>query len=296
MITFAKREMIPELKMIWKECFGDSDSYIDLYFSKRFKEDNMLVYMTGTKRNDKDIVSGKPVSMLSLLPATLITKKGIKKIQYIYAVATLSDYRGNGFSSQLLKQAMYFIQKQNEYAVLVPASESLFSFYGKRGFFRAFDITWSQYRVQEDSAIKSMEIKEDVLELCDISAIEYKMLRDTCFFGIGYVSWDVEAVTYAIEEMLHLGGFCKKLRYEGNVYAALFYIVKDNHKLYVKEVTAIGETAEEIVKELTAYYNLVEAEAVFHVKGNTAEDSKSLAMLSDNAPKSAMGYFNLTLG
>ena len=63
-LTLQNTEMLPvRLKEIWKECFEDSDNYIDFYYKKRFQKENTLVYL----------LEDKIVSMLTMLSSQIIS-------------------------------------------------------------------------------------------------------------------------------------------------------------------------------------------------------------------------------
>lgn len=283
MITFASREMIPYLKEMWKICFNDEESYINLYFDKRFSEDDMLVLL----------IEGKPVSMLSLLPAVLIIKNlELKKINYIYAVATLPEYRRNGYCKKLIEHALEIINLKNEAAILLPASSKLRKYYRSTGFTDAFNLLKRNINIQTHS-IRSMENQEDIFEICDITPEEYKKLRDICFYKEGYVCWDINAIEYAIEETVFCGGYCKKIIYKNKEYAALYYI-ENNKKLYIKEITATDLQAESLCKRLAIYYGCSEADLSLEaLKDN---ESSGYAMVSKELLGYKFSYFNLSLG
>lgn len=49
MYCFANQSMLPDLKAIWKESFGDEEAYIDFFFSNQMRAkhafENQLIYM-----------------------------------------------------------------------------------------------------------------------------------------------------------------------------------------------------------------------------------------------------------
>ena len=61
-IRFANKTDIPQLKSIWKVCFGDSDEYIDFFFDHMFKPENAVVadicaFGGGDEKFDRHLVS-----------------------------------------------------------------------------------------------------------------------------------------------------------------------------------------------------------------------------------------------
>lgn len=319
MISFADADMMPYLKYMWKTCFGDDDLYIDMYFKKRFREDNMLVLLSE---------DGKPASMLSLLPAELVLKcNKVKKINYIYAGATLPEHRRKGYYSRLLQYALKMINDRKESAVLVPADDKLRGYYANEGFIDAFHLSKLSLSIQK-SAIISMENNELDFIVSNITADKYKKLRDNHFFKEGYVCWDTEAVSYAIEETIFCGGECRKILYNNNEYGVLYYIDSIN-KLCIKEITACGEEAELLSKNLAEYLGCNEIESITSLidelptevlmpewrhmggrmnkeafqhtdlsaaKGSRQESIMNYAMVSKDLSGYSFSYFNLSLG
>lgn len=111
---------------MWKICFGDSDSYIDDYFSYVFDPQHMLVCVDHAQ---------KLVAMMTLLPASLMLDHCQHQGVYVYAVATLPGYRNKGLMTQLQQKAEVYCQ-QMDYAfmTLVPAHRALFGMYRKLGY------------------------------------------------------------------------------------------------------------------------------------------------------------------
>ncbi|MEG2774954.1 MAG: GNAT family N-acetyltransferase [Acetivibrio sp.] len=232
MITWAKKEWIPDLKQIWKCCFQDEDSYIDFYFSNRFKENNMIVFLE----------ENRPIAMASLLPAVCWeTEDGRKKsnLFYIYAVATAPAFQGRGISSQLMKYSMDFLEKNNAIGILVPAEERLIPFYKKRGFYPAIKLPERKsQRYTEDlkaAEIISLEEKETDFKFSEINPKEYKKIRDCHFAGRGYVEWDEESIQYAIAENKKNGGFTYGFFFQEQPHILMAYPTEK--QLCVRETT-----------------------------------------------------------
>lgn len=228
-ITFAKMEWIPELKQIWKECFHDEDSYIDFYFRDRFTEENMMVWL-------EDNV---PVAMASLLPCTCWKKKNglvLKQaVRYIYAVGTKPRYEGQGISTKLMKQIEELLNQNQEIGILMPAEESLISFYQKRNFYPAI-------RTKERFNDEAEQFALQISAIPDISIIEgqvlakrYKQIRDHWLGTDGYIEWDEDAIDYAIKENALIGGLCFELVCEGENHIMMGYI--DKEQFMVRETT-----------------------------------------------------------
>ena len=107
------------LKELWLNVFQDKKTAVDLFFERIFTTEIAFVAV------DKD---NKPVSMLYLLPALVNGHKAC----YLYAAATEESYRGKGIMGNLIDYALK--NTDAELCVTLPATESLYDFYGKFGF------------------------------------------------------------------------------------------------------------------------------------------------------------------
>ena len=141
------------LKELWKEAFGDTDDFINLFFRLAYSESNALcVYDNG------------------ILAAALYWFDGYienKKVAYIYGVATKKSQRGKGFSSSLIKRTHdLLISCGYEASLLVPADEGLFRFYGKLGYISCCPIDCREYTASKDDS-----------DIQKIGAEEYLRLR-----------------------------------------------------------------------------------------------------------------------
>ena len=122
-IDTATHDDILYLKKMWKDIFKDTDSYIDLFFSYKFKSGNTYVI-----RED-----GKIVSTLYVEYNSLYINGKIKSGAYFCGIATYEKYRGRGYANMLIEYAKKNIKKV-DIIYLIPASQSLFDFYKKSGF------------------------------------------------------------------------------------------------------------------------------------------------------------------
>ena len=112
---------IPALRTLWKDTFGDTDAFLDSFFSTAFSPNRSLCA----------IIDDEIVGMLYWFDCTYSGQK----IAYLYAVATHKAYRGRGICSNLM-DATHRLLKEREYAgvILVPVAPHLFDFYKKQGY------------------------------------------------------------------------------------------------------------------------------------------------------------------
>lgn len=193
-VVYADRETDGKaIQEIWQTCFGDEEEYIEFYLGHRMTKENMLVIYA----------DGRPVSMASFLPVEYLCEGEYLDARYVYAVATLPEYRGRGFASKILNFAK---EKYGEPLILSPADESLMQYYEKLGFKRAFPDTRSTMDCAAD--MQALEIKDSEPFPCmePITAGEYLAVRDAKCAREGYVRWDEDAIAYAMELGESCGG------------------------------------------------------------------------------------------
>ena len=141
---------IPYLKKMWKDIFKDDDSYIDLFFSYKFKEGNTFVIRD----------NGKIISTLYVEYTDIFIDEKIYKGAYFCGIATLSEYRKKGYAKKLIEYAKENI-KNVDIIYLIPANESLFDFYKEAGF-RVFTCL-DKEKVIVDGEFVNMYNKERLL-------------------------------------------------------------------------------------------------------------------------------------
>ena len=116
-LTTEQREM----RAMWHDIFGDEIAEIDSFLVRH--TDALPVIH---KEADK------VVSMLFVVPLQMWEQR----VAYIYAVATLPEYRGRGIASELLSEALRYISESGNFdcAALIPSSTESKRLYERLGF------------------------------------------------------------------------------------------------------------------------------------------------------------------
>lgn len=112
---------LPQLRALWKEAFGDTDSYLDIFFSAAFSPDRCMCVYTDSR--------------VAAAAYWMDCSIGEHTAAYIYAVATAQDHRGNGFCRALM-DAIHTHLEQAGYcgSILVPGDQGLRTMYGNMGY------------------------------------------------------------------------------------------------------------------------------------------------------------------
>ncbi len=112
---------IPQLRDLWKEAFGDTETYLDTFFRSAFNAERCRCLLTDGKIN-------------AALYWFDCTCRGAR-IAYLYAVATAKAYRGQGLCRRLMEDThRHLLSRGYDGVLLVPGSASLFSFYERMGY------------------------------------------------------------------------------------------------------------------------------------------------------------------
>lgn len=270
MITFADEKMLPQLKHIWKECFGDGDDYIKMYFDGRFKCGKCLVYICD------DMVC----AMLVMYNGKIVLKDGIQNAHYIYGVATLPEYRGRGISTELLKYAGDYIKSKGSTAVLAPAEPKLIEFYKKRGFAESFYIKQAEWTALESDV---------QIEYSSLDGSEYKCMRDSFFGSDGYFCWDEQMLDYALSENEFCGGKSHKIIFNSKSYAVLYYV--NDVTLYVQESTIPDDILISLLNKIALDNKCTKISARLPLFCGISAETRPIAM--SDSDKINNGYMNI---
>lgn len=124
--------MITELKRLWKQAFGDPDTFIDLFFRHGYSPER-CAYLSS---------EGRVMAALYWFDCSLAEKKWA----YLYAIATDEAYRNRGLCRRLMAQTHEQLRSSGYAgAILVPGSRELFSFYEKLGYRTCSAVTETEY-------------------------------------------------------------------------------------------------------------------------------------------------------
>lgn len=158
---------------LWQSCFGDDGETIDMFFKNSFSYENAVIC------TDKAEV----VSQLFLLPEKLSLGEKEYFAYYIYAAATAESYRKQGIMGSLLEfTSALAADRKADYLFLVPATENLFDYYEKFGFYKAL---YAEKTVFKLAGGEPLDIKST--EPSDIKKAAIK--REKLLKGVNRVVW-----------------------------------------------------------------------------------------------------------
>ncbi|MDO4793102.1 MAG: GNAT family N-acetyltransferase [Filifactor alocis] len=161
-IRIATQEEKTQVKDLWNYSFQDTPQYADYYFEKRYKQKNNLVLVR----------EGELVASLLINPYVLHIGGSRKKVSYIVGVSVEPQYRGEGYSSALLKKTLSILYEGGEDLVLLmPIDTSIYRRYGFiNTFFQDSFFASVKGRPSQRSALSLKKAistrEEDIKDLC----------------------------------------------------------------------------------------------------------------------------------
>jgi len=232
--------MLPALKQLWQTCFGDSAAGTDFVFNGLLRPERMLVKVDDAAR---------PVAMLCWQPLTFHTQSAAFDGAYIFGVGTLPSHRGKGISTALLEKAESTLRGQGvRLSCLVPASESLFDFYGQRGFGTQF--YYKLLRVGRDKVpATAQKGKLAPVTLEDLEEERYKTFGRSLFGA-----WDKDYLRYTALECHFWGGEVERFTCEDMTGYAVCY-PDGNGGILIKETSVPALQLDTFLAALHQRYN-----------------------------------------
>ena len=146
-VTYANENLIPGLRELWKKAFGDTDEFLDLFFSTACAPDRCRL-----------IAEGEMVhSALYWFDCFLEDWK----IAYIYAVATDPACRGRGLCRQVMEDTMEILRDRGYAgAILLPQEEWLIAMYAGMGFEACTTVTEQWFPAGEAVSARQIDVEE----------------------------------------------------------------------------------------------------------------------------------------
>lgn len=236
-IRQSRPDEVPQQKELWKKCFGDPNTYIDLYYQKYCTPDQVLVV-------EED---GEINSMVSVLPLTLNLPDGESvSVGYLYALATNPYMQGKGHARQLVSYAEEYIQKQGMKAmVMVPASPSLHRFFEVMGIEECFETR------KVELLLPSLAGPVEGGSMTPIYPAEYNEIRERYLKGTFHISYSDDLIQFQQFGSHIASGDLYKIEVDGEVgCAAIEYVQK--RRLLAKELLISPEKMEKAAQVIAS--------------------------------------------
>lgn len=120
-IDYPCKQSIPALKSLWKQAFGDTDTFIEGFFATGFDPAHCRCIYEADRL------------VTALYWFDCLWQKD--SVAYLYAIATDAGFQNRGFCRVLMSDTHRLLQHLGYAgAILVPAEEHLFGMYAKLGY------------------------------------------------------------------------------------------------------------------------------------------------------------------
>lgn len=212
-IKSPEQKDIPQLRQLWRQAFGDTDAFLDIFFSTAFSPERCRCVME----------KGQLTAALYWFSCEAC---GLP-IAYIYAVATSRAFRGQGLCSKLMADTHSYLKNLGYAgAILVPGDPGLRKMYRAMGY-------------EDMTANKKFScLAGEAVHLDEIGAEQYAALRRELL--------PANSVLQEGENLRFLEGIARFYRGE----ECLLCAVKDGDKLTVPEILGNAAAAPGIVAAL----------------------------------------------
>lgn len=219
---------------LWQEAFGDTAEAVELFLDNKYIPENTVICEE----------NGKIASMLFLLEGKLKIKGVSHKAYYLYAAATLKEFRGRGIMAEMLDFSKKLAaEREVDFICLKPAEESLYGYYKKFGYKEIF--ASKKYKIKSLLSFKN-EISNNFCET------DREKLRNNAFENTDGFVWDKASIDYAVLQHKYYGGSVF-----GNCKGYLLYNVSDG-KCNVKECCFTQEDLSEALTRLQSEAGIVD--------------------------------------
>lgn len=288
-IHFARPEQSSELIGVWGQCFEEPAASVEYFFNHRFQPENCLVYE----------VDGRAAAMVHMLPAHIIQAGSLAQAHYIYAAATLPQYRSRGYMSELLQRAAEVgVERGDRYSFLLPSNNGLYTYYAKLGYISYFQTRLLTLSYAELQSLASGGQKSSVAVL---THRQIESRRNTELLSQqGSVVWSEHAIGYSVGVNELNGGRIVGSRSQSGLAYALCSL-NDEH-CEVLELMADQAAQADVLANILHYvpaqtyrFRLPGFSGLFPGQGEMASFGMLKPLTGAGIPQNARPYLGLTL-
>lgn len=231
---------LSSLKQMCVICFDEEPDDVDFMFDEYIStEISYCVESDGTL-----------VASLYLVPCSITTENGIKNGHYLYAAATLPEFRKQGIMKNLINFALDDAKKQGHvFSALLPANNSLYDFYKKFGYksvFSASHLTLSREELakflgENSLYTKNITINENSILFDNISQLRFNICKD--YYGT--IIWKKDVLSFAVK-----GAGLSKGKIIYNEYGYFIYIRSTMDEVFVTEFMCKQDDFNSLLRKL----------------------------------------------
>ncbi|MDR0348937.1 MAG: GNAT family N-acetyltransferase [Tannerella sp.] len=265
---------------LWKESFGDSDEFINLFFSRVYKEENTFAI----KQNNRVIAALQTVPYQMTFYGTTVTTG------YVCGVCTASAERGKGLMKQLMQKAIDEMRRRKYiFSTLIPASEWLFDYYRNFGYVTVFD---KSYEIHTRTGTNNPQIH--ILPITGNSLNQacnyYNRIQQKRACAVLHSAYDFETIR---KDCLLDGGNIWMARQNDRICGLAFAVPADENRLAIKEIVYDDiSTKTGIIASVLDHYGMHEANVRVPAPTNPAPYGMALILDTETALSLYRAYCN----
>lgn len=242
---------IPAAKSLWKQAFGDSDAFINMYFDDKVLPGNSL-----------GLFDDGLISVVHMLPYKIRVQGRSLQSAFIAGAATDKDRRGEGHMRTMLLESLKLMRSRGILMThLYPFKHSFYENFG-----------WATYSYVQKKTIKSAssQITVNVKETADpelLHSLYQNMIRNLD----GYVIRGEREWEWRLDDLFIDGGKVIALVKEDVPTAYMLYYIEDGKAEVIETVYSEEADAETMAEYLlTKGYDAVNYSLVTKDSGATA--------------------------
>ena len=256
-----------QVKVLWKQCFHDTDKFVDFYFQKRYTDD----------LNNYVEADGRVIAALQRIPYSLTYEGMGMPVAYISGACTDPAYRNKGVMRRLLAEAHRRMYREGVmFSTLIPAEEWLKGYYARSGYANCFAQV-KKLLTAFPSPVDNFSELFRIVEIAPRSALcsdAYRFFNHFQSSQEAYIQHDWEDFHIILTDLQLSGGSLWGAFQEG-VLKGLCFCFPDEKLLKITELVSTGEKVEQVLVDyLLSHYQLSQAECL----GREGDESYELGM------------------
>lgn len=257
-------EIKEQVKELWKQCFDDTEAFIEFYFRVRYQEKRNMALQKGEEL----------IAAMQLLPYPMTYYGKEVNTDYISGACTHPSYRKQGVMSRLLAKAFKQMwQNKTLFSTLIPANRPLFDYYARHGFVTIFYDTIDKYSISDTPlVINTLQLCQD----CDSELIfhyfDHYQRQASCCILHTFEDFQIIAADIQLS-----GGNIFALKRDEEVCALAFVSPTDKKRWKVKACMAnTQEMKQQILRLICERLNIIEID--IHMPCTTVSEKQCQAL------------------
>lgn len=231
-MLLTPEEIKQQTRDLWRKCLHNTEAFMDIYFDEKYTDEGNL-----TIRHD-----GNVVASAQLQPYRFTFYNTVLRAGYLSGLATLPEFRGRGYASNLLHEAHRRLFRQGAaISFLVPNNDELRHFFEKPQHGAFWTAVYRQnlpLDVTNDGAFDKIEVTQPD-EWANELYVFYRRLTSELPFMVHPSENDFFA---AIEDADAKDGYVLVARRKRRMVGFCLAVKEDDGNVYIRTL-AITETA-----------------------------------------------------